>query len=119
MRSWLIPTACLLGLTLGACGTPRACPSPAAVNDRLKLNLFALPISPPNGATRAAINNVKLCKPAHPILGGPAEVIYADTHVSGDGRFYVRFDVASLSDISLVYLVDAEGNLEHAYLYGT
>jgi hypothetical protein len=120
MRSSLIRAAFLLILPLSGCGTPlRACPAPPTMNDQLRVNLFVLPTSPPNDAIRNAINNVKLCKPVHPVLGGPAEVNYIDTHIVGNGQFYVRFSVSGLSDISLVYLVDARGNLEHVYLYGT
>jgi hypothetical protein len=89
------------------------------MNDRLKEDLFSLPTPTRNDAISNAIKNVKACKPVHPIFGTPAEVNFADAHSRSDGKYYVRFRVSALADISLVYLVDNKGNLERAYLFAT
>jgi len=92
------------------------CPISATQRDILDTNVSKLPGVQWDGRIKRAVEAVRHCHPGHPIFGGPAIFTYRDAHRTGNGRLLVRFRVAGLSDISVVYLVDADGFLERAYV---
>jgi len=105
---------------IGGCSNSiEKCPLPPDKNDVLRINIASLHTTPMNDTIKQSIDRIYKCKPPHPILGGPAVVNYIDTHSKGGGQYYVRFTVKGLSDVSLVYLIDDKGNVNHSYLYGT
>jgi hypothetical protein len=67
---------------------------------------------------RQTVAKVQACRPAHPVLRGPALLRFEDARQAPDGRVLLRFSVAGLSDMYLIYLADRQGRLLKAFVDG-
>lgn len=95
-----------------------ACPKPATQADVLNYDLAGQKRLKLTGRLREAVTKVYACHPPHPVLGGPARIAFKNATAAPNGRGFLRFKVAGLSDMYLAYLVDGRGNLMRAFVTG-
>jgi hypothetical protein len=118
---WCLATLPLAALVLAACSiapSPSTCPEPATQADVLPYNAREFGQIRLTPALRQAVAEVQACRPAHPVLRGPALLRFEDARQAPDGRVLLRFSVAGLSDMYLIYLADRQGRLLKAFVDG-
>jgi len=108
-------------LVLVGCGmasTAATCPRPATQADVLPYRASSFAPVALTPALRQAVARVQACRPSHPVFGGPAVVRFEEARQAPDGHVLLRFGVAALADMYLVYAVDRRGRLLKAYVDG-
>ena len=116
---WRLATLSPAALVLAACTTAPStstCPEPATQADVLPYNARQFGQIRLTAALRQAVAKVQACRPAHPVLRGPALLRFQDARQAPDGRVLLRFSVDGLADMYLIYLADRQGRLLKAYV---
>jgi hypothetical protein len=112
-----------IGAFIGACGgwfvsemsRVRDCPIEPNVYAHLDVSLDALAEYPLNDVPNDAVGQVQRCWAAHP-FGGPQHVLHlTDARQAPSGDRYLIFDPWGISDLQMVYSVDAKNRLTRAY----
>lgn len=119
--TWCLAPLSLAVLVLAACTDApmtSTCPKPAMnrIADVLPYCVWQFPEVELTPALRQAVAKVQACRPPHPVFGGPAILRFEDAHQAPEGRVLLRFSVAGLADMYLVYLADRQGRLSKAFV---
>jgi hypothetical protein len=93
----------------------RACPA----YTRLDVNLNALPEYPLDKVSNDAVGQVQKCWAAHPFEGPQYVLQLVGARQARGGARYLIFQPWGVSDIQLVFSLDAKNRLTGAHAHGT
>lgn len=123
-RRQLIAVALLGGATFAGAGWvahdfagARACHYTAEGYGRLEGNLFKLPQYPLEDVSNDVVGEIQKCWAAHPYDGPQHSIVLVDARRIQGGGYYLHFEPQGITDIQLVFSVDANRRVTGAYQY--
>ena len=97
----------------------QACEYTAQGYGRLMVDVQTLPELPLKNVSDDVIGEIQKCWAAHPFVGPQAVIELVDARKAPDGGYFLLFDPSSVTDVQVVFYVDANWNVIEAHTRST
>lgn len=99
--------------------TAQTCDYTASGYERLTVSVHTLPKLPLESVSDDVVGKIQKCWAAHPFVGPQHAIQFVDARRAPDGGYFLLFDPLGVSDVQLVFSVDANWDVTGSHSQST